>query len=75
MLFCCDLLPTTSHLPWPYVMAYDVRPLVTIEEKKKIFGRAYDEKWILYLEHDPETVAITIKPAEKGFAVDQRVKI
>jgi len=75
MLFCCDLLPTTSHLPWPYVMAYDVCPLVTIEEKKQIFGRAYDEKWILYLEHDLETVAITIKPAEKGFAVDQRVKL
>ncbi|OGU25204.1 MAG: MBL fold metallo-hydrolase, partial [Ignavibacteria bacterium GWA2_54_16] len=38
MLFCCDLLPTTTHIPWPYVMGYDVRPLVTIEEKKEIFG-------------------------------------
>jgi glyoxylase-like metal-dependent hydrolase (beta-lactamase superfamily II) len=75
MLFCCDLLPTTTHIPWPYVMGYDVRPLVTIEEKKKIFGRAYEEKWILYLEHDPSTEAITIKASEKGFVVDQRVKI
>lgn len=75
MLFCCDLLPTTSHVPWPYVMAYDVRPLVTIEEKKKIFGRAYEEKWILYLEHDPATEAITLKPTEKGFLIDQRLRL
>ncbi|HTY36665.1 MAG TPA: MBL fold metallo-hydrolase [Bacteroidota bacterium] len=74
MLFCCDLIPTTSHLPWPYVMAYDVRPLVTIEEKKKVFGRAYEEGWILFLEHDPSTTAITLKASEKGFAVDRRLQ-
>lgn len=75
MLFCCDLVPTTSHLPWPYVMAYDVRPLVTIEEKKRILSRAYEEKWILFLEHDPSTEAITLKPTDKGFAIDQRFKV
>jgi glyoxylase-like metal-dependent hydrolase (beta-lactamase superfamily II) len=74
MLFCCDLIPTSSHIPWPYVMAYDVRPLVTIEEKKKIFSRAHEEKWILFLEHDPSTEAITLKPSDKGFAIDQRIK-
>jgi glyoxylase-like metal-dependent hydrolase (beta-lactamase superfamily II) len=75
MLFCCDLLPTTAHIPWPYVMAYDVRPLVTLEEKKKILTRAYDERWILFLEHDPIAEAITIKPTDKGFTVDQRIKL
>jgi len=75
MLFCCDLLPTTAHIPWPYVMAYDVRPLVTLEEKKKILTRAYDERWILFLEHDPIAEAITIKPTDKGFAVDQRITL
>lgn len=75
MLFCCDLIPTVSHLPWPYVMAYDVRPLVTIEEKKRILSRAYEERWTLFLEHDPVTEAITLKSVEKGFAVDQRLKI
>ena len=75
MLFCCDLLPTTTHIPWPYVMGYDVRPLVTIEEKKEIFGRAYEDKCILYLEHDPSTEAITLKASEKGFVVDQRVML
>jgi glyoxylase-like metal-dependent hydrolase (beta-lactamase superfamily II) len=75
LLFCCDLLPTTAHLPWPYVMGYDVRPLVTLEEKKRIVTRAYEERWILFLEHDPQTQAITLMPAEKGFAVEQRISI
>ena len=75
MLFCCDLLPTMAHLPWPYVMAYDVRPLVTLEEKRKILTRAYDERWILFLEHDPIAEAISIKPTDKGFAVDQRMTL
>lgn len=73
MLFCCDLVPTTSHIPYPYIMAYDCRPLVTLEEKKRILPRAFEEKWILFLEHDPLTEAITLKKTEKGFAVDQKV--
>jgi glyoxylase-like metal-dependent hydrolase (beta-lactamase superfamily II) len=75
LLFCCDLFPTVSHLPIPYVMAYDVRPLTTIEEKKKVLARAYEEHWKLFLEHDPEVEAITVKASEKGFVIDQRVKI
>ncbi|GJQ21737.1 MAG: MBL fold metallo-hydrolase [Bacteroidia bacterium] len=75
MLFCCDLIPTMSHVPLPYVMAYDVRPLMTIEEKKKILGRASDEGWILFLEHDPNVEAITVKPSEKGFVVEKKGQI
>ncbi len=75
ILFCCDLIPTASHVPFPYVMAYDLRPLVTIEEKKKILPRAYEEKWILYLEHDPNIEAITLKTTEKGFSVDKTLKL
>jgi glyoxylase-like metal-dependent hydrolase (beta-lactamase superfamily II) len=73
LLFCCDLVPTMSHLPIPYVMAYDVRPLVSIAEKKKLIGRASEEKWMLFLEHDPGIPAITVKSSEKGFVVDQKV--
>ncbi len=72
LLFCCDLVPTSSHVPLPYVMAYDVRPLVTIEEKKKILGQAYEERWQLFLEHDPITSVITVKTTEKGFVVDRK---
>jgi glyoxylase-like metal-dependent hydrolase (beta-lactamase superfamily II) len=75
MLFCCDLIPTTSHLPYPYIMAYDVRPLVTLEERKRILPRAFEEHWILFLEHDPVTEAITLKQSEKGFVIDQRLKL
>ncbi|MBI4418488.1 MAG: MBL fold metallo-hydrolase [Ignavibacteriales bacterium] len=73
MLFCCDLIPTVSHVSLPYVMAYDVRPLVTIEEKKKILGRASEERWVLFLEHDPNVEAITVKPSEKGFVVNEKI--
>ena len=71
MLFCCDLVPTSSHIPFPYIMGYDVRPLVTLEEKKRILPRAQKEGWILFLEHDPEIEAVTLKQTEKGFGVDK----
>jgi glyoxylase-like metal-dependent hydrolase (beta-lactamase superfamily II) len=74
-LYCCDLVPTAGHLPYPYVMAYDLRPLVTIEEKKKILGQAYEEKMILIFEHDPVVEAATVKAAEKGFVVDEKVAV
>lgn len=75
MLFCCDLVPTTSHVPLPYIMAYDVRPLVTLEEKRRILSRALEEQWILFLEHDPATEAITLKKTEKGPALDRSLKL
>jgi hypothetical protein len=56
-------------------MAYDLRPLVTIEEKKKILGQAYEEKTILIFEHDPVVEAATVKAAEKGFVVDEKVAV
>jgi glyoxylase-like metal-dependent hydrolase (beta-lactamase superfamily II) len=75
MLFCCDLIPTTAHIPWPYVMGYDVRPLITLDEKKKILNRAFGEGWILFLEHDPVAEAITLKPTDKGFVVDRSIEL
>jgi len=75
LLFCCDLFPTIHHVAYPYIMAYDLRPLVTIEEKKKILPRAFEERWILALEHDPEVEAIRVAPAEKGFVVTEKLRI
>ena len=74
LLYCCDLFPTTSHIPLPYIMAYDLRPLVTLEEKKRILPRACDEGWLLFFEHDPSVVAGRIRRAEKGFIFDQPVR-
>ena len=67
VLYCCDVFPTTSHIPLPYIMAYDLRPLTTLEEKKKILKQAVDEEWILFFEHDPATAAGTIVKTEKGY--------
>jgi len=75
LFFCCDLVPTASHIPFPYIMGYDVRPLVTLEEKKKILPRAEKEGWILFLEHDPNTEAVTLKKTEKGLAVDKILRL
>ena len=74
VLFCCDLLPTTSHIPLPYIMAYDFRPLVTLEEKKRVLGRAYEEQWTLFFEHDPSVAAGTVA-SEKGFRFDRAVSL
>ncbi len=73
LLFCCDLIPTTSHIPFPYIMGYDLRPLVTMEEKKRIIPLAEKEGWILFFEHDPETIAVTLQKTEKGFAIKEKL--
>ena len=61
-----DLLPSKFHLPLPWVMAYDIRPLVSMHEKEHFLNVAAQNDFILFLEHDPETEAITVKQSEKG---------
>jgi glyoxylase-like metal-dependent hydrolase (beta-lactamase superfamily II) len=73
LLFCCDLVPTTSHIPFPYIMGYDLRPLVTLEEKKRILPQAEKEGWILFLEHDAETAAVTLQKTEKGLIIKEKL--
>jgi glyoxylase-like metal-dependent hydrolase (beta-lactamase superfamily II) len=68
LLYGADLVPTRSHLRTPYVMAYDNEPLKTIDEKKRILGRAVDEEWIVFFEHDPEHVACRIDLDSGDFA-------
>lgn len=72
ILYCCDLFPTASHIPVPYVMGYDLQPLVTVDEKKKILLRAVEENWKLFFEHDPETVYATVTSTDKGFKVNEK---
>ncbi len=71
VFYCGDLIPTTSHLPLPYVMAYDLFPLTTMEEKMKILNIAFEENWILFFEHDPEIFAATLKRGDKRFETDK----
>ncbi|HKI78131.1 MAG TPA: MBL fold metallo-hydrolase [Ignavibacteriaceae bacterium] len=72
ILYCCDLFPTTSHVPLPYVMGYDLQPIVTVDEKKKILPQAVEENWKLFFEHDPETALATVAKTEKGFKVNEK---
>ncbi len=74
LLYCADLIPTAGHVPLPYIMGYDLRPLATLEEKIKYLTKAVDENWKLIFEHDPENIGVTVKKTDKGFVVDERFK-
>jgi len=64
--FPADLLPTAGHVPIPYVMGYDTRPLLTMPEKNKFLTQAADENLFLFLEHDAHNEIITVEKTEKG---------
>lgn len=74
IIYMADLLPTAGHVPLPYVMGYDTRPLITIQERQEIFSRAADEKWFLFLEHDTFNELCTLKHTEKGVRLDKIFK-
>lgn len=64
--FMADLLPTLGHLPLPYIMGYDTRPLLTLDEKEEFLNLAVDNQFYLFLEHDAHNEIITVKHTEKG---------
>lgn len=74
LVFVADLLPSVGHIPLPYVMGYDIRPLVTIDEKSKFLEKAADNNYILFLEHDIENECCTVKRTEKGIRLNQSFK-
>ncbi|MBL0743453.1 MBL fold metallo-hydrolase [Chryseolinea lacunae] len=69
--FMADLLPSVGHIPLPYVMGYDTRPLLTLEEKERFLNEAADNQYVLFLEHDPVNECCTVKRTEKGVRVDR----
>ncbi len=71
IVFMADLLPSVGHIPLPYVMAYDVRPLITMNEKAAFLNEAADNKYILFLEHDPVNECCTVKHTERGVRLDE----
>lgn len=71
LVFMADLLPTVGHIPLAYVMGYDVRPLITLDEKSKFLNKAADEGYYLFLEHDYENQICTVKHTEKGVRLDR----
>lgn len=69
--FMADLLPTTGHIPLPYVMGYDTRPLITMKEKEEFLREAADKQYVLFLEHDPVHECCTVTHTEKGVRLDK----
>jgi glyoxylase-like metal-dependent hydrolase (beta-lactamase superfamily II) len=75
ILYMADLLPSTGHIPVPYVMAYDMFPLTTLQEKKQYLKEALDNQYILFFEHDPVTECCTLQQTEKGIRVGETFKL
>lgn len=71
ILYVADLMPTIAHVPLPWIMGYDLRPLVTLEEKRRILNEAVDGNWTIFFEHDPTHQTCRLQRTDKGIlAID-----
>ncbi len=75
LCYMADLIPSVGHVPVPYVMGYDTRPLLTMEEKDKILKIAADNGYVLFFEHDPVHECCTVKHTDKGVRVDRTFRL
>ena len=71
IVFTADLVPTVGHLPLPYIMGYDTRPLISLEEKDRFLKLAYEKQFLLYMEHDPFHELIDLCQTEKGIRMNE----
>lgn len=71
IVFMADLLPTAGHLPLPYIMSYDTRPLLTLNEKERFLNLAAENNYYLFLEHDAHNEVITVKKTDKGVRLSE----
>ena len=75
ILYMADLLPSVGHIPLPYVMGYDTRPLVTMDERQSYWQEIVDKEYILFLEHDSVNECCTLQNTEKGIRVKDIFKL
>ena len=75
VFYGADLFPMAAHIPIPWVMAYDIQPVVTVQEKEVLLPKFAEGNWILFLEHDPNNQACTIHQHEKHFKMKDAVAI
>ena len=75
LFYGADIFPMAAHIPIPWVMAYDVQPVVTMEEKQKLLQKMDCEDWILFFEHDPHIQACTVHKGEKHYKLNKEIKI
>ncbi len=75
IVYTADLIPTAGHIPIPYIMSYDVRPLITMVEKTDFLNEAYENDYLLFMEHDPHHQLVSLKKTEKGIRFDKSFSI
>lgn len=75
LLYCGDVVPTSSHVRTAWLMGYDLHPLTLMEEKQRFLGRAADEGWFLFFEHDPYCDAALVERHGTDFAVKERFRL
>ncbi len=75
IVFMADLLPSVAHIPIPYIMAYDMFPLTTLNEKKSFLKEAVENDYVLYFEHDSTIECCTLQLTEKGIKVKDTFKL
>ena len=75
IIYMADLLPSAAHLPIPYVMAYDTRPLYTLKEKKSFLEEAFTNDYILYFEHDKDVECCSLQMTPKGVRVKDTFRL
>ena len=75
LFYGADIFPMVAHIPIPWVMAYDVQPVVTMEEKQKLLQKMEHEDWILFFEHDPHIQACTVHKDGKHYKLNKEIKI
>lgn len=73
LVYLADLIPSAAHIKLPYVMAYDMQPLVTLQEKKEYLEEAVEKRHILFFEHDAKIACATVKRTEKGIVFDKEI--
>jgi len=75
IVFAADLLPSTGHIPLPYIMGYDTRPLLTLTEKEKFLKEAVDQEYIVFLQHDNYSECCTVEQSERGVKLKDTFKL
>lgn len=75
IVYMADLLPSVAHIPVPYVMAYDTRPLETLVEKKAFLREAFEKNFVLFFEHDPVIECCTLQLTDKGIRSKETFKL
>ncbi|HNF71162.1 MAG TPA: MBL fold metallo-hydrolase, partial [Chitinophagaceae bacterium] len=75
ILYCADLIPSVAHISLPWVMAYDMRPLYTLEEKERLLNEAVDQNWLLFFEHDRHVECCSLQRTDKGIRPKEILRI